>query len=105
VALIGGSLVPRIGGHNPLEASRLGCPAASGGYVDNWRGVYASLDAERAVRRIAGAAELAGVWAEALTDDSALREEAARAQTFAARQGGAVEAACARLMALLERAP
>ncbi len=105
VALICGSLSPRIGGHNPLEASRLGCPAASGRHVDNWRGVYAALEAERAVRMIGGAAELAGVLAEALTDDSTLREEAARAQAFAGRQGGAVEAACAQLLALLERAP
>ncbi len=105
VALICGSLVPRIGGHNPLEASRLGCPVASGRSVQNWRGVYASLDAERAVRMIGGATELAGVFAESLTDDSALRDEAARAQAFAGRQGGAVEATCARLMALLERAP
>jgi 3-deoxy-D-manno-octulosonic-acid transferase len=105
VALICGSLSPRIGGHNPLEASRLGCPAASGRHVDNWRGVYAALEAERAVRMIGGAAELAGVLAEALTDDSTLREEAARAQAFAGRQGGAVEAACAQLSALLERAP
>jgi 3-deoxy-D-manno-octulosonic-acid transferase len=105
VAVICGSLVPRIGGHNPLEASRLGCPVASGRFVENWRGVYASLEAERAVRMIGGAAELAGVLAEALTDDTALRDEAARAQAFAGRQGGAVEAACAQLMALLERAP
>jgi 3-deoxy-D-manno-octulosonic-acid transferase len=105
IAVICGSLVPRIGGHNPLEASRLGCPTASGRHVENWRGVYAALEAERAVRMIGGAAELAGVLAEALTDDTALREEAARAEAFAARQGGAVEAACAQLTALLERAP
>ncbi len=105
LALICGSLEPRIGGHNPLEAARLGCPVASGTYVENWRGVYAALEAERAVRMIGGAAELAGVLAEALTDDSTLREEAARAKVFAGRQGGAVEAACAQLMALLERAP
>ncbi len=105
IALICGSLIPRIGGHNPLEASRLGCPAASGGHVENWRGVYAALQAEQAVRMVGGAAELAGLMAEALTDDRALREAAARAQAFAGRQGGAVEAACAQLMALLERAP
>jgi len=105
VALICGSLESGVGGHNPLEASRLGCPVVSGAQVANWRGVYAALEAERAVRMIGGAAELAGVLAEALTDDSAFREEALRAQVFAGRQGGVVEAACARLMALLERAP
>ena len=43
VALIAGSLVPDIGGHNPLEAIRLGCPALSGPFVDDWRSVYAPL--------------------------------------------------------------
>jgi 3-deoxy-D-manno-octulosonic-acid transferase len=105
LALICGSLRPRIGGHNPLEASRLGCPAASGGYVENWRGVYAALQDERAVRMIGGAADLAGVLAEALTDASAFRQEAARAKAFAGRQGGAVATACAQLMALLGHAP
>ncbi len=105
IALICGSLAPRIGGHNPLEASRLGCPVVSGQNVENWRGVYAALAAERAVRLIGGAAELAGVFAEALTDDGALRDEAARAKAFAGRQGGAVEAACAQLLSLRRRAP
>ncbi len=105
IALICGSLVPHIGGHNPLEAARLSCPAASGRHVENWRGVYAALEAERAVRMVGGATELAGLFAEALTDDRTIRDEAARAEVFAGRQGGAVEAACARLIALLERAP
>jgi 3-deoxy-D-manno-octulosonic-acid transferase len=104
-SVICGSLVPGIGGHNPLEASRLGCPALSGRYVENWRGVYASLEAERAVRMIGGAAELASAFAEALTEDGVLREEAARAEAFAGRQGGAVDAACARLLDVLGSSP
>ncbi len=105
LAVICGSLRPGVGGHNPLEASRLACPAVSGRFIENWRGVYAALEALRAVRMVDGAAELAGVLAEALTNDSALRHEAGRAQAFAGRQGGAVEAACAQLLALLEHAP
>ncbi len=102
LALICGSLSPGVGGHNPLEASRLGCPAASGRHVENWRGVYAALQAEQAIRMIDGAAPLAGLLAEALTDDGALRDEAARAKAFAGRQGGVVDAACAKLLALAE---
>jgi 3-deoxy-D-manno-octulosonic-acid transferase len=100
LALICGSIRPGVGGHNPLEASRLACPVASGRHVENWRSVFAALEAERAVRMVGGAAELAGVLAEALSDDRALREEALRAQAFAGRQGGAVEAASARLLQL-----
>jgi hypothetical protein len=52
---------------------------------------------------IDGASGLAGLLAEALTDDGALREEAGRAQAFASRQSGAVETASARLLDLLGR--
>ena len=101
VAFVGGSLVERIGGHNPLEPARLGCPVISGPYVDNWRGVYAELVGERAVRRVEGVGGLAGGFAEALADPAELRAEAARARAFAAAQGGVVEAAAVRLLALL----
>ena len=102
VALVGGSLVERVGGHNPLEAARLHCPVIVGPHVDNWRGVYADLAAARAVRTVTGVGALAGAFAEAVVDPAELRAEAARAQVFAAAQGGVVDAAAARLLALLE---
>lgn len=101
LAVMGGSLVEGIGGHNPLEPARLGCPVASGPHIDNWRGVYADLQAEQAVRMVEGPATLAAVMAEALADPAALRDEAGRAQAFAARQSGIVEEAATRLLALL----
>ena len=100
-ALVGGSLVAGVGGHNPLEPARLGCPAISGTEVDNWRGVYADLEAARAVRRVSGPSTLAAAFAEALAQPAELQAEAARARAFAARQPAAVEAAAARLLALL----
>ncbi len=106
LAVIGGSLVEHVGGHNPLEAARLGCPIASGPHVSNWRSVYLALKAEQAVRKVPGAAALAGVMGEALGHPLALRAEAERAKAFAAREGAAVEQAADRLLALLEtRAP
>ena len=100
-AFIGGSLVGGVGGHNPLEAARLGCPAVSGERVDNWRGVYAALEQAQGVRMVASAATLAGAWAEALVEPEALQAQAARAQAFAERQSGAVAVAAAGLLALL----
>lgn len=44
-AVIAGSLVPNIGGHNPLEAARLDCPAISGPFVENWASAFAGLQA------------------------------------------------------------
>ena len=101
VTLVGGSLVAGIGGHNPFEPARLGCPVVSGPYVDNWRGVYAELTAARAVRTAEGVGALAGAFAEALVDPAGLQAQAAGAQAFAAAQSGEVEAAAARLLALV----
>lgn len=101
VALVGGSLVAGVGGHNPLEPARLGCPVLSGPHVDNWRDVYADLTGARAVRTVAGGGGLAGAFAEALVDPAELRAEAMRARAFAAGQSGGVAAAAARLLGLL----
>ena len=103
LAVIGGSLVEGVGGHNPLEAARLDCPASAGPHVVNWRSVYAALEVEHAVRRVDGAAALAGVMAEALTDPTALRAEAGRARAFADRESGAVRPAADWLLALMRR--
>ncbi len=100
-AFIGGSLVEGVGGHNPLEAARLDCPAISGRHVENWRPVYAALEAQRAVRMVGGASMLAGAFAEALTDSAALAQEARRAKAFAYAQTGAIRQACDHLLALL----
>jgi 3-deoxy-D-manno-octulosonic-acid transferase len=100
-ALIGGSLVPGIGGHNPLEAARLDCPVLAGPHVESWRSVYQSLEAAGGVRRIGGAPSLAGALAEALTDPAELIAQAARAKAFAQQQSGAVDGARDRLLALL----
>ncbi|WP_369831747.1 3-deoxy-D-manno-octulosonic acid transferase, partial [Caulobacter sp. HMWF009] len=49
LAIVAGSLVPGIGGHNPLEPARLGCPIVSGPHVENWLTAYADLSAVEGV--------------------------------------------------------
>ena len=44
-SVIAGSLVADIGGHNPLEAARLDCPAISGPFVENWASAFVGLEA------------------------------------------------------------
>jgi 3-deoxy-D-manno-octulosonic-acid transferase len=48
LAVVAGSLVPGIGGHNPLEPARLDCPIVSGPHVENWLTAYADLRPPRA---------------------------------------------------------
>lgn len=66
-AFLGGSLLPGIGGHNPLEAVQVGTPAVSGRHVDNWASVYRDLEAAGAAALLPSAGDLTGTW-EALLD-------------------------------------
>jgi 3-deoxy-D-manno-octulosonic-acid transferase len=43
LAIVAGSLMGGVGGHNPLEPARLGCPFVSGPHVENWLSAYAGL--------------------------------------------------------------
>ncbi len=45
LVVMGGSLVPDIGGHNPLEPARQGKPVIYGDHVFNWVDVYIALGA------------------------------------------------------------
>jgi 3-deoxy-D-manno-octulosonic-acid transferase len=49
LALIGGSLVPQ-GGHNPIEAIKLGCPVLSGPHTANFKPLFAELAEQGGVR-------------------------------------------------------
>ena len=103
IALVGGSLAPGLGGHNPLEAARLGCPVVSGEQVANWRAVYEELLAAGGLRMTAGVGGLASAFAEALVDASALRAEAARGAALAEGRTAAVGDAAARLLQAMGR--
>ena len=58
VILMGGSFLEDIGGHNPLEAARLGKCVITGPDISNWAGIYADLLDANAGFRVKGTAEL-----------------------------------------------
>ena len=62
IAFIGGSLVPGVGGHNPLEPARLGCPACAGPMVENWRSAYDDLIAADGLEVVQDADALSAVF-------------------------------------------
>jgi 3-deoxy-D-manno-octulosonic-acid transferase len=69
VAFIGGSLVP-VGGHNPIEAVRLGAVVIHGPHVHNFSELFATLDRVAPPQPVTDAASLAGA-ADPLIADSA----------------------------------
>ena len=98
---VGGGASPGVGGHNPLEPARLGCPLASGPSVDNWRNVYDGLSAAGGLTWTPDPPALADFWRRGLDSDPGLRAQADRARSFAEGGAGQLDAALPRLLALL----
>jgi 3-deoxy-D-manno-octulosonic-acid transferase len=89
LAFIGGSLVPH-GGHNPIEAVKLGAPVLSGPHVSNFTFVFDELRQENAFMEIADAAALAAVTTRLLASRDERQALAARASAAFARHEGAL---------------
>ena len=100
LALVGGSLVDGVGGHNPLEPARLGCPAISGPYVENWQGAYGELLLADATALVP--AEGLPDWFAAGADKAAkLWTMAERATIAVTARDSEARAVSARLLALM----
>jgi 3-deoxy-D-manno-octulosonic-acid transferase len=100
LALIAGSLVPGIGGHNPLEPARLSCPIVSGPHVENWLTAYAELSAVDGMA-LADASVLSQRLAAALADPAAGKARAERAAAFVAARDAEARAGLARIIELV----
>ncbi|MHB8530662.1 MAG: 3-deoxy-D-manno-octulosonic acid transferase [Caulobacteraceae bacterium] len=81
LAIIGGSLVRGVGGHNPLEPVRIGCPFVSGPNVESWP-VYGELAALGNPCLVSGGLELESVIRQALVDPAAFEAPAVRSRAF-----------------------
>ena len=98
-ALVGGSLLPGLAGHNPIEAARLNVPILTGAHVDKWRGVYAELAQADAFVPVTPET-LAGAFAAALDDTETTQARVERARALADRDADVAPVA-ARLLALV----
>jgi 3-deoxy-D-manno-octulosonic-acid transferase len=58
-ALVGGSLVEGVGGHNPLEPAALSTPILTGPYTASFAALYDELVASRGAALVRTAAEIA----------------------------------------------
>jgi 3-deoxy-D-manno-octulosonic-acid transferase len=97
LVFIGGSLAP-IGGHNLLEAARLGCALVHGPHVANFAEITAELDAAGASQAVGDVEALAVAIDRLLGDPPRRRAMVEAAERHAAAQSGVV----ARIAAELE---
>lgn len=103
VVLVGGSLVPK-GGQNPLEPALQDCAILYGPHTANFARIAEDMVASGAMRRVAGAAELAAA-VEDLLEDAGQRAELCRAaRAYASAQAEVLDRVFAALEAPLERA-
>jgi 3-deoxy-D-manno-octulosonic-acid transferase len=101
IAFIGGSLRGNHGGHNPIEAARLGCAPLYGPDMSNFSIVAADLDAAKGAITVKDAQDLASQVAHLLTDEQARSQLVDAAQRVAGEGEGAADRVLARLEAIL----
>ncbi len=100
LAVQGGSLVAGVGGHNPLEPARLGCPFVAGSHTEDWP-VYDALEAQGGTVRVADAEGFDRYFRHAVESPAALAAMAARARGLVAVKDAEAREITARVLGLL----
>ena len=86
VSVVGGSLVPGLSGHNPLEPARLGSAILSGTNISSFADIYADMVAGGAAGYIKDAPDFARRVSALLADDAARRSRIKNAKALAGSQ-------------------
>ena len=104
VALVAGSLLAPLRGHNPVEPAQLDCAILTGPFVDSFDDIFAELVVEGGATQVRDAAEIAAA-VDAFWTHPARRAHAAHAAAaILARGGDALEKTVVSLEDLLPRA-
>lgn len=104
IALVGGSLVPGIGGHTPFEPAAQGCAILSGPHVANFAEAFEALRACGAARVVADVPTLEAAVRGLLGDADARRAAAEAGRDFVQGQSSGLEATVEGVAVLLRPA-
>jgi len=99
IAVMAGSFLPDIGGHNPLEAARLDRPVVFGDHYANWIDIYGALGAGGV--RCEDQDQLTRALTGLLADDEARRRMGQAARQVADQEAGVLDRLWAQLEPLL----
>ncbi|MDX2238447.1 MAG: glycosyltransferase N-terminal domain-containing protein [Hyphomonadaceae bacterium] len=102
-ALVCGSLLPTLKGHNPIEPARAGAAVLTGPHVASFADIYAALQTAGGVRIVADAHEIAGAVDALWTDEAARKRMTASAAALFAEASSAADGVAERLIALMRR--
>jgi 3-deoxy-D-manno-octulosonic-acid transferase len=105
LVVMGGSFVPGVGGHNPLEPARVGLPILTGPQVFNARATYDEMLARCACIEAADPAALTRHLAGLLQNPAIARRMGEAALDYAGQQGAALATAMTLLEPLMPPCP
>lgn len=101
IALIGGSLLPELKGHNPIEPAKLDCAILSGPYVESFQDLFDTLIEADAATITANAAELETAVSKFWRNEVARRTQVQAARAIVDQGDAAMTATVSQLLALL----
>lgn len=101
IVIMGGSFLPGIGGHNPLEAARLGKSVITGPGIGNWESIFAELIESGAGWQVAGPSELAFLTGELRMAPQALTLADSLAREISRKEAGTLDRAWQALLPFL----
>lgn len=101
LAVVGGSLVPGIGGHNLLEPAYFGKPVVYGGHLTTYKGMAELLEEEGGGVRVGNKEELVEALRSLLTDELLMKRTGANAKRVVEENRGASERTAVAIERLL----
>lgn len=101
IILMGGSFLEDIGGHNPLEAARLGKCVITGPDISNWSGIYGDLLDEDAAFRVKGTAELGFLLSQLRQHPALVKTANAKALSVSRKEADTLDTVWSALEPLL----
>lgn len=104
VAFVGGSLLPALRGHNPVEPAQLGSAILAGPHTDSFADIYADLNAANGALEVRDAASLSTAVAALWADEAMRSRQTQAAAAVIAQSSGALETTVAALEDLLPQA-
>jgi len=104
VAFVGGSLLPALRGHNPVEPAQLESAILTGPHTDSFADAYADLVAAGGATVVRDAPSLADAVSQLWCDDARRQRQTGAAAEVMARASGAMDKTVAALEALLPQA-
>lgn len=101
VALVAGSLLPHLKGHNPVEPAKLDAAIVTGPYVESFQDLFAALDSAGGAVTVTDAETLAGAVATLWRDEPARQRQRDAARAVIAHGAEAFDATVRNLLALM----